>query len=246
MPTEPVRASRSYQSLALGCLSLAAGCTDVLSFLRLGDVFTSAMTGNTALLAIAIGHGQWRAASRSSAALLGFTIGVVLSTLVLSRVGAARDVQRAARHLLLLELGLIAACCVLWSEGSDLTQRAVLYAVIVLSAFSMGIQAVAARSLNSSGVTTIVFTAGLIHIVMSATRTLARLPAAPRLSVDTGDHLSTFAAYVSGALLGALLLPRYFYAVVWVPAAAVLVALACCELTGNGTRTIGGSRATRS
>jgi uncharacterized membrane protein YoaK (UPF0700 family) len=226
-----VRPNRAYQSLALGCLSLAAGCTDVLSFLRLGDVFTSAMTGNAALLAIAVGHGQWRAASRSSAALLGFTIGVVLSTIVVSRQDATRDAQRASRHLLLLELALIAACCVLWSEATDLAQRALLYAVIVLSALSMGIQAVAARTLNSSGVSTIVFTAGLIHIVMSATRSLARLPAAPRSSVGTGDHLSTFAAYVTGALLSALLLPRYFYGVVWVPAIAVLVALGCCELT---------------
>jgi hypothetical protein len=67
--------------------------------------------------------------------------------------------------------------------------------------------------------------------VMSATRTLARQPAAPRPSVGTGDHLSTFAAYVSGALLTALLLPRYFYLVVWMPAGAVLVAFACAELT---------------
>ena len=44
--------------LSLVFLSLASGCTDVLSFLKLGNVFTSAMTGNTALLAIALGQGQ--------------------------------------------------------------------------------------------------------------------------------------------------------------------------------------------
>jgi uncharacterized membrane protein YoaK (UPF0700 family) len=45
-------------------LSLASGCTDVLSFLKLGDLFTSAMTGNIALLAISIGRGGVLAASQ--------------------------------------------------------------------------------------------------------------------------------------------------------------------------------------
>lgn len=34
---------------------MSAGCTDMLSFLGLGDVFTSAMTGNPVLLGIALG-----------------------------------------------------------------------------------------------------------------------------------------------------------------------------------------------
>jgi uncharacterized membrane protein YoaK (UPF0700 family) len=225
-------AGGSYQSLALACLSLAAGGIDVLSFLRLGNVFTSAMTGNTALLAIAIGRAQWLAASRSCAALLGFIAGVVLSTVVASRGDAASGTARAARALLLLELVFIVACAVLWNEAIDPGQRAVRYAVIVLAALSMGSQAVAARTLNSSGINTIVFTAGLMHIVMSATRALTRLPARPQAPAGPGDHLYTFAAYGGGALLAALLLARHFELAVWVPAVAVLVALGCSELGG--------------
>ena len=52
-------------NLGLASLSLASGCTDVLSFLKLGNLFTSTMTGNTALLAVAIGGGQLFAALRS-------------------------------------------------------------------------------------------------------------------------------------------------------------------------------------
>src|ERR671918_41811 len=66
--------------LSLVFLSLASGCTDVLSFLRLGNVFTSAMTGNTALLAIALGQGQLFAAMRSLMALIGFIIGIAVAT----------------------------------------------------------------------------------------------------------------------------------------------------------------------
>jgi uncharacterized membrane protein YoaK (UPF0700 family) len=223
--------TRSYQTPVLACLSLTAGCTDVLSFLRLGNLFTSAMTGNTALLAIAIGQAHWRAASQSSAALLGFTVGVVLATLVSARGPAPQVAPRTLRALLLLELVFIVTCAALWSEA-DSTQRALRYAVILLSALSMGTQAVVARTVSSSGVSTVVFTTPLVHMVMAATRAVARLPGGPSPSAASGDRLYSFAAYGSGALLAALLLPRHFYLLVWVPALAVLVALGCCELIG--------------
>lgn len=44
--------------LALTALALASGVTDVAAFLTLGDVFTSAMTGNTALLGVALSQGR--------------------------------------------------------------------------------------------------------------------------------------------------------------------------------------------
>ena len=225
-------AGRGYQSLALACLSLAAGCTDVLSFLRLGNVFTSAMTGNTALLAIAIGRAQWSGASRAFAALLGFIVGVALSTIVSSRADAAEETAPVASRSLLLELVCIVGCAIWWSEAGDLTQRTLLYAVIVLSALGMGIQAATARLLNSSGISTVVFTTPLVHIVTSATGALMRLPRRPQPSAATGDRLYSFAAYGGGALLAALLLSRYFQLAVWLAPAAVLVALGCTGLSG--------------
>jgi uncharacterized membrane protein YoaK (UPF0700 family) len=237
----PDSSTRSFQSLVLACLSLAAGCTDVLSFLKLGNLFTSAMTGNTALLAIAIGQAQWRAASQSSAALLGFIVGVVLATLVSARGPAPQGAPRAVRGLLLLELVFVVACAALWS-AVDSTQRALRYAVILLSALSMGTQAVVARTVSSSGVSTVVFTTPLVHMVMAATRTVARLPGGPSPSPSAGDRLYTFAAYASGALLAALLLPRHFHPLVWLPALAVLVGLACSELIGARETQRAGSR----
>ena len=45
-------------NLLLALLACAAGAVDALSFLRLGDVFTANMTGNTVLLGIAVGERQ--------------------------------------------------------------------------------------------------------------------------------------------------------------------------------------------
>ena len=53
-----------YGDVYLACLSLVSGCVDVLSFVELRDLFASAMTGNTALLAVAISRGEWRRSRR--------------------------------------------------------------------------------------------------------------------------------------------------------------------------------------
>ena len=52
----------SYGGVNLAWLSLASGCIDVLSFIELKDLFASAMTGNSALLALAMS--KWGLASR--------------------------------------------------------------------------------------------------------------------------------------------------------------------------------------
>ena len=59
------------------CLAAASGATDAIGYLALGNVFTSAMTGNLALLGIALAHRD------------GERIGRVLVSLVCYMVGAA-------------------------------------------------------------------------------------------------------------------------------------------------------------
>ena len=232
LPSEPGPAS-----LSLMWLSLGAGCTDVLSFLKLGDVFTSAMTGNTALLAIAIGRGTFPAASRSLCALVAFALGVALATLVYAPWGTGQNGRRAFRRLLLVELLFLSGCAALWSAGPDPLNTGALYLVIGLSALSMGIQAVGARTVGgSAGITTVVFTTALIRIVMAATAALVRPAAAVASPMGVGAHLGTFGAYVGGAALAAILVSHYFGALIWIPVAAVVLALASSELADRAGR----------
>ena len=44
--------------VGLALLGFASGCMDALAFFNLGEVFPSAMTGNTALLGLALGQGD--------------------------------------------------------------------------------------------------------------------------------------------------------------------------------------------
>ncbi|HMC05510.1 MAG TPA: YoaK family protein, partial [Actinomycetota bacterium] len=64
-------------ALVLG-LTLVAGCTDAISYLGLGRVFTANMTGNTVLLGVAVAQRDAGAAARSAAALGGFVLGAIV------------------------------------------------------------------------------------------------------------------------------------------------------------------------
>lgn len=225
-----------YEGLGLGMLSVGAGCADVLAFLKLGDLFTSAMTGNMALLAIALGSGHLLAASRSLCALLGFSLGVIVATAVFAPWRATTNVRWVLRRLLPLELVFLSACAALWNANSDSMQGSMLYAVIALSALSMGIQAVAARASNSSGISTIVFTTNLINIMMAATRVVARTPDAGEASAGAGPHVQAFAAYGGGAALAAFLVVHWLGVVIWIPVAAVLLALGFFEFAERDER----------
>src|SRR5258706_2316803 len=100
-------------ALGLALLSFASGATDVLAFIKLGHLFTSAMTGNTALLAIALGQGHLAAAGRSLTALLGFALGVALATVVNARRAQLSGPPTDPSRLLLLELLFLVSCTAL-------------------------------------------------------------------------------------------------------------------------------------
>jgi uncharacterized membrane protein YoaK (UPF0700 family) len=213
----------------LACLSLVSGCIDVLSFVELRDLFASAMTGNTALLALAMSRGDWLAASRSLSALLAFGLGVALGTLMYP--SKHQSTRSGIRWLLVLELIFLTGCSILWSASSGPVEGGTLYAVIGLLALSMGIQAVVARSINSLGVNTVVFTSALIRVI-SATGALRRRAALASLSNIKTD-LETLAAYGCGAAVAGMLVAHHLGTLIWFPAATVLIALVLSELVGK-------------
>src|SRR5580698_4371536 len=98
-------------SCATGVLVLtafAAGLVDVLSFAKLGGVFTSAMTGNLALLGFYASTGAVRSAIKSTIALAGFIVGCAIGTIQ----GRRQTNRSAARRILALETLIIAACAI--------------------------------------------------------------------------------------------------------------------------------------
>jgi len=68
---------------ALLLMTMASGFLDVVSFLSLGGVFTSVMTGNTLILGL--GQRHLKLALRSFTALLGFIAGGLVGSALIAR-----------------------------------------------------------------------------------------------------------------------------------------------------------------
>jgi uncharacterized membrane protein YoaK (UPF0700 family) len=221
---QPERCSPSDLGLAL--LALASGSTDVMAFLTLGNIFTSAMTGNMALLSIAVGQGRLISALLSFLALIGFVFGVVVATTIYDPVKSSA--RAVLRPLVTLEIACLAGFAVAWYVVDRSLESTGLDALILLSATAMGIQGVIARHINAPGINTIVFTSTLVAIVMSVTGALAR-PSLP-IRIRTARQIGVFLAYGLGGLLAAILILRDTGIIQWVPLLAVAGAVSCFEL----------------
>jgi uncharacterized membrane protein YoaK (UPF0700 family) len=216
---------------------MASGVTDVATFVTLGNVFTSAMTGNAALLGIALSQGRTLLALHSFAALVGFTAGVLLGTVLSLQIPASwRRGGTVIKSLLLTELIFLASFATTLSLLGPPAEDLVLYALILLSSIGMGVQGVVARCIKSPGINTIVFTSTLVNIVMSLTKALAGRSEGHLVRSDTKRQIRAFLAYGFGAVSAGVLVGPALSIVAWIPALAVLTALGSCMA---GARTKG-------
>jgi len=227
--TKPERLGSTDFGLAL--LAFASGSSDVMALLLLGNIFTSAMTGNMALLAIAVGQGRFVSALLSLLALVGFVFGVALATAVYDpRMG---DARRVLRPLFTLEITCLAAFAAAWSFVDRSVESLGLDLLIVLSATAMGIQGVIARHVNAPGINTIVFTSTLVSIVMSVAGALTRPALHPPVRISTARQVGIFVAYGLGGLCAAFVAWHAVDLIQWIPLLAVIGAIGCCELAGR-------------
>jgi len=211
------------QDASLALLAAAAGTLDVLGFLRLGPVLMSAMTGNGALLGLAIGRHQLAAALHSGAAFGGFVVGVAGGGLLLHD---ARDGwSPRVTVVVAIEAMLLGAFALLWLT-SDPRSETVIYTLILLASGGMGLQSAAVRQLRIPGVTTTFFTGTLTSIVTSAVRAAEPSAGKQKLPSSAIPQLVALAAYVGAAACAGLAATHEIAAVALLPVTAVVVALA--------------------
>lgn len=156
---------------------------DALAYLRLGKVFTANMTGNTVLLAMAIGQREAQHAARSAVAVAAFCAGAALA--------AALDAPQrgfAIEVVLLLVTALLA-------RG---------FAAIATAAAAMGCQTGTIRRRNTTGVNATYITGTVTELMSRLTdRVLGRDFDAERGGV--GLPAAVWAGYAGGGIGGALL-----------------------------------------
>jgi uncharacterized membrane protein YoaK (UPF0700 family) len=203
-------------SCATGVLVLTAftaGLIDVLSFAKLGAIFTSAMTGNLALLGFYAATGAVRSAIKSLSALVGFIVGCAVGTIQ----GRRKTNSAAVRRILLLETSVIAVCAI-GSMLSSLSARSdFMQAEILLLAFAMGLQSIVGARLKQ---TNVVFTTTLIKIVSAAIGATREQSSAGERQRDT----AVVVAYLIGALIAGVTIATHFAAALIIPVAAIGIA----------------------
>ena len=223
------RAAVPVRNFLVLILAFGSGYIDAISYLGLGSVFTSNMTGNTVLLGLALGEREGLAALRSAIALVGYIGGVAVGSTIVDR-GAKRviwpssvTVAFAAEFLVLLLFA--AGGSFAGPTPGDFT----LYPLIVLAAIAMGIQSTAVRVLGVSGVATTYITGTWTSLVSGLTRRLASAASgteAKQSGLPSGGTVIQAAVvlvYILAAVAGGLTYTAWYLKSASVPAIGVAV-----------------------
>jgi len=146
-------------------LTLAAASVDAISYLGLGHVFTAMMTGNTVLLGLALAQGEVLAAVRSILALIGFAIGAFVGAIIVERESYPPEWPAAVTAALAFETIILAIFAANFTL-LDSIHGGMIFLLIVLSAFAMGIQSAAVRRLGVPGIATTYITGTLTSLMV--------------------------------------------------------------------------------
>jgi uncharacterized membrane protein YoaK (UPF0700 family) len=200
-------------SCATGVLVLTvftAGLVDVLSFAKLGAIFTSAMTGNLALLGFYAATGAVHSAIKSLIALVGFIVGCGVGTMQ-SRHATDRS---AVRRILGLETSIILVCAIGSMRSSVSARSDFMQVEILLLAFAMGLQSIVGARLKQ---TNVVFTTTLIKIVSAAIGSAREQSSAGERQRDA----AVVVAYLIGALTAGVTIATHFTAALTIAVLAI-------------------------
>jgi uncharacterized membrane protein YoaK (UPF0700 family) len=243
-PSPTPIAIRNALLLLLAC---AAGYVDALSYIALGRVFTANMTGNTALLGIALVGGEGQAVIQSGLALAGFLVGAALSAWIVNRGQTDVVWPPAVTVALVLEGAILIAFAVGWRFASDSSPMPSARAVLIaLSAVAMGVQSAAARRLDVSGIATTYITGTLTSLVTHVAGSLRgagvivpkRKPSGPANHMrptgsahGAGLLATVWLVYVGGAIVatGAISRSQVFASVF--PVAVIMVVIATAAIS---------------
>src|SRR5256884_5931210 len=159
---------RGRIGLLLLLLTLTAAWIDMLSYLSLGHVFASFMTGNLLFIGLGVVQGNTGLLIRALVAVLVFLVGVTFGSFCLERV--PQQQTGTAWHntfvrYLLLEWLLLLVYAIIWQVTSHLSQQAgVQILLLCVAALGMGIQGALVWAFKIPGVVADALTATLITL----------------------------------------------------------------------------------
>ncbi len=227
--------SEAWFEVMLILLACVAGSLDVISYYKLGHVFTANMTGNTILLGLSIGQGKVASSLHSLAALAGFFTGSLIGAYIIE------NTTKGWSHYITLSIAIetmiIFSLVIIWFHEGNSFNNHVLYISIVLSAIAMGIQSVTIWHLNIPGVVTTFLTGTITSIGMSAVTGFKKgfrnkikgefpeLPLPKNLEQKIGLQIIVFVAYGITAVITGWMEYRGFLLLPLLPLTLIIVVL---------------------
>jgi uncharacterized membrane protein YoaK (UPF0700 family) len=206
-----------HRDVLVVILTLCTGALDAVCFLRLGRVFSSVITGNLALLGIAVGEKNGGLAASGGLTLAGYAAGVVLGTFFAGTTERGQPVwPRRVTVTLAVELGILLAFNAGWLISGSHRGTVTRMVLLVLAATAMGVQTAAVRRLGQMSTT---------YLTSTLTGLFAAL-AIRRMPEDWQRSIGVIVALVVGAIFGSLAATQ---SPSWVPV-AVLVPQVCVLL----------------
>jgi uncharacterized membrane protein YoaK (UPF0700 family) len=163
-------------------LTFASGASDVASFTRLGNVFTSVMTGNMAVFGLSLARGSLSLALHTLLAVCGYVLGVVAGTRLLwfrakpgTRDRGSGDAGRGddwprLRLALAAEFVLYLGVLIGWEATGAQPSGVPQYVLLALAAGAMGIQSAAVNQMGLGNVSTTYLTGTLTGLVSAIAR----------------------------------------------------------------------------
>jgi uncharacterized membrane protein YoaK (UPF0700 family) len=198
-------------------LTLAAGALDAATFLGLGKVFSSVITGNLVLIGIGAGQGNGTLALNGALALGGYAAGVLVGAALAGTPTQGQPVwPRRVTAALSAELGIMVVFGGLWLAAGSRPAGAARVALLILSGSAMGAQSATVRRLGEMSAT---------YMTSTFTGVLTAMAVGPWPPKNWPRNVGVLVAMLTGGVLGALAAvrsPAWVPAVVLVPVLAVL------------------------
>jgi len=200
-------------------LAWAAGIMDAVAYLGLG-VFTTMMTGNTALLAFAIARGELAPIAKAGLALAAFGAGTAIGALIAGRRRSRGEWPSVVTEALACEGILLGVLTIVWHVAGPAPATGATGLLILSSGLAMGVQAAAVRSLGVPGVSTTYITSTLT--TLSAELVGWTRPGERGRAQRIRLLAAVFITYGLGALVGGVLQSRASTLVIWLPLISVV------------------------
>ncbi len=182
-------------------LCITSGSLDAISFLALGEAFSSVMTGNIVFMGVSVGTSDPRLALFCGIAIISYTVGVALGSWLANRWSRANHASlwpSSVMKTLAVQLALLATAAVIWlALGGRIHGRWDL-AFLAVAAGVMGIQGAAVRKIGVPVSTT--------YMTGALTTLLEALVTGRRLSRTETSAIGGLSALAAGALLGSVVL----------------------------------------